>query len=244
MKSWKASWKPQKTVRVGFIKRTFRSSQFWERFAITVSALALIVSLAATVATWTQVGVMQDQLSAAERNRAYQSLLEEVAAVCRLFEQPRYGPLQFYHHIAMSDEERRPPRAYVVRTDFQKWSDENQAAFNSEYAAATAKLKTSLLVAKLWTPSERLDGLRDIEFILDVVFSSGIDNFGGDDPADGYLSAALRCKDEMATDVSGWMRGEEIDSLKYVRLQWVPIFDKAPSQAELSKFFPDHLRKR
>jgi len=62
------------------------SALFWERFAIIVSTLALIVSAASTWGTWRQIDIMKAQMTVGDRNRAFQSVMEKYIAVCKTIE--------------------------------------------------------------------------------------------------------------------------------------------------------------
>lgn len=62
------------------------STLFWERFAIIVSALALIVSAASTLGTWRQIDIMKAQMTASDKNKAFQSVMEKYIAVCKTIE--------------------------------------------------------------------------------------------------------------------------------------------------------------
>lgn len=86
---WSEAWFPWKKKNAIFVRGQERSKT--ELLALILSALALIVSALATVGTWKQTDLMQEQLTSAERNAGKMRIFEAVMASCRAIQ---FGPVR------------------------------------------------------------------------------------------------------------------------------------------------------
>jgi hypothetical protein len=78
---WSEAWFPWRRKNAIFVRGHERNST--ELLALILSALALIVSAVATIGTWKQTDLMQEQLTAAERNSGKLRISESLLFTCR-----------------------------------------------------------------------------------------------------------------------------------------------------------------
>lgn len=102
---WSEAWFPWKKKNAIFVRGQERSKT--ELLALILSALALIVSALATVGTWKQTDLMQEQLTSAERNAGKMRIFEAVMASCRAINLARCVPDSGKSSLAPMESPRR-----------------------------------------------------------------------------------------------------------------------------------------
>lgn len=86
---WSEAWFPWKRKNAIFVHGQERGKT--ELLAVILSALALIVSAVATIGTWKQTDLMQEQLTAAEANAGKLRISESLLSACRAIQ---IGPVR------------------------------------------------------------------------------------------------------------------------------------------------------
>ncbi len=118
LKSWKAPFKPgnrkprpwyMRVIRSPrWMKRLVKRPNFWERFAVTVSTIAMVISAGSTAASWRQVDLMRTQLTAADHNAATLKIATAVYAGCAKINE---GPVKAYRYVRHGIP---PAKGYIV----------------------------------------------------------------------------------------------------------------------------------
>ncbi|WP_149897832.1 hypothetical protein [Rhizobium rhizogenes] len=125
---WSELWFPWKNKgRVILVRSDSRGA--WDKIAIVLSSLALVVSSFATIATWRQVDLMRSQMTSNERNSAFSKLALKLDQYCQTLLSVDFVPAQtgrrnsseigVQYSLALDE-------LHSAIRDFEKWSTEDQ----------------------------------------------------------------------------------------------------------------------
>lgn len=118
LNSWKAPFKTAKLKRKRWyhrfmwsprwMKEVLRHPHFWERFAVTVSTTAMVISAASTWASWHQVDLMRTQLTAADHNAITIKIGTALYSACGKIAE---GPVKTFRYVRHGTP---PEKGYIV----------------------------------------------------------------------------------------------------------------------------------
>lgn len=125
---WSELWFPwQNKGRVMLVRSDSRGP--WDKIAIVLSSLALLVSSFATIATWRQVDIMRSQMTSNERNSAFSNLSLKLDEYCKIL-----MLVEFVSVETRKDKYSEVADQYLITLrelqsailDFEKWGTEDQ----------------------------------------------------------------------------------------------------------------------
>lgn len=128
------------------------NSAFWEKFAVFVSAIALLFSAAATLATQKQAELMQEQIAQGDRNSAITRAVESLFEYCSSMDDlPVYQTNLPYRMIDGREVYAKSYRFF----DIDSLSEETDMKFRKGVAQKRFKAQQSILALAMWLkPSE------------------------------------------------------------------------------------------
>lgn len=146
--AWSEEWFPWKNKR----RVIYRDGgKAWDKLAIILSALALIVSGISAWASVRQANLTSEQFIAADRNRALQTVGDDLFQYCAKASRPPITP----EFVKFKDEHGDVYEAAVfTRKSLESVPIEKEVAFFTDLDSQYVKLGAKLVLLGQWLPKE------------------------------------------------------------------------------------------
>jgi len=204
-----------------------RRNHWWERFAVLVSALALVVSGISTGIAAYQTSLIKDQLTATDRNRATEALYDAVVQTCDVVLKAmpygsKGGP---FKRLSGPTDGSAPSLTTISRSNLERMSNGDRAAVLDRMNEARSAVSHAHAHLQLWIPAERQDSLDRLMGGINLQISP-ITLKWDKDPDQFYiwlLQSRWYCT-AIPESVSQWALGEE----PYLNAKNTIMFDDDP----------------
>ncbi|PZP67755.1 MAG: hypothetical protein DI604_20375 [Delftia acidovorans] len=152
---WSEIWFPWNKRRI-----VVRGSDgaFWEKLAVVLSAVALLLSAYAARATWRQTELMQEQMLAGDRNNAVSNTSKKLLEYCQQMSQTPAKP----RRVSVDNDAAATPDLVFYSDDIAQVSKSTFLEYKMKLKGARIDAGHSILLLSIWLPEHKQKSLEDL----------------------------------------------------------------------------------